>query len=838
MDSPSEEEPPISPETVEDVAEESLVEETAQAEIIDDPQKEPETEPEEDWDAELNQGGDNDDANATDDPPDTSQVVDQDVVEPQAEPEEDWDAELKLSGDNADADTPKDEPAQVISIVEPDADEDWDIEMDLGKTGGAKALPSPPPSASSNGSWHGSMAAVAATSGFTGTVTRLGAGPKSDVEESWDDFDFDIMSSEETSKVTAPNSNSVSHTRLDADMSDWDDDDDANAQTIKMPAGQPIIPKKPILFTPAKKATPPVAVEEEDFEDDFAFPEDLAHLSLRPLKRRPSKGNMLEGWGDTTLSSSTSEAPSLGFDASTSPSSNSNSIYSHGDPETEDDDEETLLDGLVLPEGLFDSEKSGRQLHKILEERKKTALNELPTIIASPQEDDFESGLVIDDDVDFDLSKVKHHRPTLSNGRSSKGLSLQPPPRPPSAGPPSRAQSLTGSPEMTRASLQRSKSPLGRTFASVARSPSPIRARAPVPLSASAIEGRSSFHSPLGSLMSPSSPPPSSFHGTPTRDPVKRQLSAGRLQADAQKTIARKSSLSSIDVSTTTSGNSVRVTLKRPSSVLDHNSPPQPRRPPLFPVSSAAYPGPGRYNTPASARSKSTNTPLSPATMYSLSSVSRLQQLQIQQSPNLVPATPPGTPSSNPIALRLTMSTSSSRAKSRTPLTSVFPGASMHALPRPTSFAAAVKSPPGTVRSPTMAPIAQPQPQSYTYVPTPPTRTISSPSPLRTRAPLLSRSSMVSAVSSAVPRPPQAKIMKRPKRLRAYGDGTELDGIEDLPTDRDQEGKYRVAPKGYSSGGRVVRSGSGAGRGSGDWTPTNEGGLNGEFWKFVDGFRC
>lgn len=47
-----------------------------------------------------------------------------------------------------------------------------------------------------------------------------------------------------------------------------------------------------------------------------------------------------------------------------------------------------------------------------------------------------------------------------------------------------------------------------------------------------------------------------------------------------------------------------------------------------------------------------------------------------------------------------------------------------------------------------------------------------------------------------------------------------------MPTDRDQEGKYRVAPKGYSSGGRVVRSGSGAGRGSGEWTPMNDGGLN------------
>ena len=40
-------------------------------------------------------------------------------------------------------------------------------------------------------------------------------------------------------------------------------------------------------------------------------------------------------------------------------------------------------------------------------------------------------------------------------------------------------------------------------------------------------------------------------------------------------------------------------------------------------------------------------------------------------------------------------------------------------------------------------------------------------------------------------------MLKRPKRPRTYGDGTELDGIEDLPLDREKEGRYRVQPKGY-----------------------------------------
>ena len=42
-------------------------------------------------------------------------------------------------------------------------------------------------------------------------------------------------------------------------------------------------------------------------------------------------------------------------------------------------------------------------------------------------------------------------------------------------------------------------------------------------------------------------------------------------------------------------------------------------------------------------------------------------------------------------------------------------------------------------------------------------------------------------------------MLKRPKRQRTYGDGTELDGFEDLPLDRDKEGRYRVQPKAYGN---------------------------------------
>jgi hypothetical protein len=40
--------------------------------------------------------------------------------------------------------------------------------------------------------------------------------------------------------------------------------------------------------------------------------------------------------------------------------------------------------------------------------------------------------------------------------------------------------------------------------------------------------------------------------------------------------------------------------------------------------------------------------------------------------------------------------------------------------------------------------------------------------------------------------------MRKPKRAKAYGDGTELDGFDDLPTDGDQESRFRVQAKGHS----------------------------------------
>jgi hypothetical protein len=120
-------------------------------------------------------------------------------------------------------------------------------------------------------------------------------------------------------------------------------------------------------------------------------------------------------------------------------------------------------------------------------------------------------------------------------------------------------------------------------------------------------------------------------------------------------------------------------------------------------------------------------------------STSRLHSVELA-----VPPTRPSTPSANPAAIRLTLPTNLSRIKSRPSISSIFPTANAH-LQQATS---------------------PPRSSSSRRTPTP---------------------------SSAAP--PPAKVLRRTKR-RVFGDGTELDGFDDLPTDRDKEARYRVQPKG------------------------------------------
>jgi hypothetical protein len=132
------------------------------------------------------------------------------------------------------------------------------------------------------------------------------------------------------------------------------------------------------------------------------------------------------------------------------------------------------------------------------------------------------------------------------------------------------------------------------------------------------------------------------------------------------------------------------------------------------------------------------------------SSTSRIRTMDYN-----VPPARPSTPSSNPAALRLTMPTSSLRLKTRPSISSVFPPSSS-ATPRATS------------------PIPPRPPSSLS---------------LRSRSGTGSSNASTSA----------PKVLKKPKRQKQYGNGTELDAFDDLLTDRDKESRYRVQPKGYGT---------------------------------------
>jgi hypothetical protein len=147
-----------------------------------------------------------------------------------------------------------------------------------------------------------------------------------------------------------------------------------------------------------------------------------------------------------------------------------------------------------------------------------------------------------------------------------------------------------------------------------------------------------------------------------------------------------------------------------------------------------------RYDAPTASSRAKTHT----------SSTSRLRSIDYG-----VPPTRPSTPSSNPAALRLTMPTTSSRLRARPSISSVFPPSSS-ATPRATS------------------PIPPRPPSSLS---------------LRSRSGTGSSSASTSA----------PKVLKKPKRQRLFGNGTELDAFDDLPTDRDRERQYRVLPKGNGS---------------------------------------
>ena len=528
-------------------------------------------------------------------------------------------------------------------------DEDWDMEMNLGKTGGAKA--------------QMVLQGIAARSGPSKSISQM----------------FTIRPPPPSTPTD-------------------DEEDEEGVSTIKVA----VLPK------PLAAAVKPPSPIDEDFEDGFALPSDLTTLSLRPLSlaHRTSKSSLEWGDKDQTSSSQSSDTYSnFGF-ADNSPSSNYTSA-SLPETETEEDEEEDdILDGLDVPSGLFESGHGAKKLGKILELKKQTTFADDRVKVVSPDpEDDFEIGLVIDNDVELSPSRLLQNAHTAMRSTASS-RSKSAPPRPPAAlRPPSRLKS------------DRAKSPSNPPISSMSQ---------------------------LRRITAPPASPPSRVS-----PPVRSQTYSQAVASPSTMTfLAAKPG--SLRVQKSTSGlkpasppQSRRLSRKASLPSLTESNQPQASG---SGSGSSAQPLP-RYDTPtAASRARTTAT------------TGRLHGLEY-----IVPPTRPSTPSSNPAALRLTMPTSSSRLKSRTPITNVFPGPATAPLARSTS------------------PLAPARPPSRP------------PSAASSAASIKSRHGQ----SASLPNAP--KVLKKPKRQRTYGDGTELDAFDDLPTDREKEGKFRVQPKGYGN---------------------------------------
>ena len=538
---------------------------------------------------------------------------------------------------DTDFDLPEGVPLNTQSDAESDSEmEDWDVELNLGKTGGAKV------SFSST-----SLASVSSRSSGMMTI-----------------------------KAPLPSS------------SDEDDFDDEGASTIKL-SHMPLIRPK----------TPP-RIQEEDIEKAFDLPSDLTQLSLRPLELRHRQSKSSLEWGDKdhTGSSTSSDAYStFGFGNSASPSSNSTSAPSIGELETDDDDDdEAELEGIVFPTGIFDSRNGGRQLAKILEDKKRLPLVNERAKPTRMEEDDFEIGLIIDDDFDLSPSRLPSNRHQASQEKKPFGRSKSAPAARPTVTPFRPSSRLA-------ATKDRPKSPIPSTSTGVSR----VR-----PLVLSQPTSTRPTLTRKSTMQTLSVAPPSAFCvQSPISSSLRAQKSHQVLKPPSPRsTMARKASLSSLIDTAAAAAMPPAPSLQSPTS----------------------------YAAPTAA---------SRARSHAIQA-----QFSTQSSYYPVPPTRPTTPSTSTAALRLTMPTSSSRAKIRPAISSVFSGIG-----------------PSKDKEGRLSPSSRPS------------STVSSGS---SRSP-----------PHSPPLPTGPKILKRPKKARTYGDGTELDGIEDLPTDRDREIRYRVTPK-------------------------------------------
>lgn len=155
-----------------------------------------------------------------------------------------------------------------------------------------------------------------------------------------------------------------------------------------------------------------------------------------------------------------------------------------------------------------------------------------------------------------------------------------------------------------------------------------------------------------------------------------------------------------------------------------------------------------RSHTPTSTYTQSARQrPPSRPEIPSMPKKAYLQQRELSASPTIPPARP-STPAGSAAALRLTMPTLSSRMKQRSISSEKMTQAADH-----------------TGRTSTI---------------------------MLSRANMLSPSTSISSISSLTT-PASSHILKRPRRSQTYGDGSELDAFDDLPTNKDKERAYTKA---------------------------------------------
>lgn len=635
----------------------------------------------------------------------------------------------------------------------PVEDEDWDAEFE-----------DPPPRSATSGT--SSMSASLAK--FAGKVTRLGSvKPETTrpVEDWSDDGDLELPEPSRTN-LTLPRA-----PLPQPDVSEFDDTGDVS--TIKV--AKLNFPTVAALSKSASSSkSTAVPNEDDDFEADFALPEDMGNLSLKiltpqtstlSLRHKLSTG-VSEGnapWGDMTTSSAYSDTSSL---LSMYPADASPSVTSSSQPGTETDpsdadfgvyeeDEDEAFDGLVLPEGL-----AGKALAKHLEIKKKV----VPAKIAAAQDakgaatkshkapneaEDFESGLLIGDDEDLSPSRLRTRRELIDTPRSKS----VPVPRSASIVKPSSRLRTDSVMEVLASasnypSISRSRSPNSSSRGSLSRkdsrsslvSPTSFASLRPSSLRTASSTLPHTSASTLNLLTIPGSPSVTSGIA-PRPAPLKHQKSLGRLQLSTP----------------TTSGSGQRLPRKASLSSLADAS-----------AAVAATSSSGTPSTSSTVSARSTGFKAPTAASKARAKLEGREQAEAERKRSYpVPPTRPTTPSTNPVALRLTMPTSSSRQKIRPAISSVFPS-------------------PATATSQSFADRAiSPQPNN-------PRRTPTSPHRVRTRSGASTGATPSSSISSITSTATSVKVLRKPKRAKTFGDGTELDAFDDLPEDREKERMYRV----------------------------------------------